>query len=106
MDENKEEYISRLKAKMDELNKDLDKLTDEAAQAEGGLKEEYQQQMLDLRKKLKELEGKLAAVQDSGESGWEDLKQGMEKSWATWKKSFSRAKEEFEKASREGPGKK
>jgi len=102
MPENKDEYIYRIKTRIDELNKDLDRLTDEAAQAEGELRDEYKQQMHELRKKLKEFEGKVAAAQGSDDSGWEDLKQGLGKSWETWKKSFSRAREEFERAYREG----
>jgi uncharacterized coiled-coil DUF342 family protein len=102
MSETRDAYIQKLKAKIDEWNADIDKLTAKADQAEADAKITYQQELEELRAKRQELEDKIADLQNAGESAWEELKQGVESSWEVWKASFSRAKTAFEKGYQEG----
>ena len=48
----------------------------------------------------KDLEDKIAELQQAGDGAWEDLKQGLENSWDILKTSFSKAKSEFERGYR------
>ncbi len=102
MTEKRDAYVQKLKAKIDEWNADIDKLTAKADQTQAEAKIKYQQELEDLRGKRQELEDKIADLQSSGESAWEELKQGVESSWEVWKASFSRAKTAFEKGYQEG----
>jgi len=102
MNNNREEYTRKLKAKIDECDARLDKLAAKATQADGETKIKYYKQMEELREKHKDIEQKIEDIKDAGESGWDDLKQGIENSWATWKESFTTAKSEFERAYKEG----
>lgn len=97
MTEKRDAYVQKLKAKMDEWNAEIDKLKARADQAEAEAKIEYHQQIEDLREKRKEVEDKIAEVQQAGEGAWEDLRQGLENSWEILKAAFARAKSRFEK---------
>ena len=102
MSETRDAYVQKLKAKIDEWNADIDKLTAKAEQAEADAKIIYQQQLEELRTKRQDLEGKIEELQSAGESAWEELKQGVESSWESWKNSFSEAKTAFEEEYRKG----
>ena len=95
-------YVQKLKAKLDEWNAEIDMLAAKADQAEADAKIEYYRRLEDLRAKRSELEGKIAELQQAGEGAWEDLKEGLENSWEILKTSFSRAKSEFERGYRKG----
>lgn len=101
MTEKRDAYVQKLKAKMDEWNTEIDKLAAKADQADAEAKIEYHKQLEDLRAKHKDLEDKIAELQQAGESAWEDLKQGLENSWGILKTSFSKAKSEFERGYRQ-----
>lgn len=101
-------YIQKLKAKIDEWNADIDKLTAKAEQVEADAKIKYQRQLEELRANRQDLEDKIEDLQSAGESAWEELKQGVESSWHSWKESFSKAKiafeKEYHKGQQRGPG--
>jgi len=102
MTEKRDAYVQKMKAKLDEWNAEIDKLQAKADQAKAASKIQYQKQITELREKRKEIEDKIAALQEAGESAWEDLKQGLENSWEILKTSFTRAKSEFERGYKEG----
>ena len=102
MSAKRDAYVQKLKAQLDEWNADIDKLAAKAAQAEAGMKIEYQNQLNELRGKRDDVRGKLSAIQEAGEGAWEDLKEGLENSWEILKMSFNKAKTEFEKGYKKG----
>ena len=101
MTEKRDAYVQKLKAKMDEWNVEIDKLQAKADQAEAEAKIEYHEQIEDLRAKRKEVEAKIAEVQQAGEGAWEDLKQGLENSWEILKGAFAKVKSRFEREDKE-----
>lgn len=101
MSEEREAYVQELKAKMDEWNAEIDKLEAKADQAKAESKIEYEKQLANLRAKRKEVDEKIAELQQSSEGAWEDLKQGLENSWEILKTSVTKAKSEFEHGYRE-----
>jgi uncharacterized coiled-coil DUF342 family protein len=97
MTEKRDAYVQQLKAKMDEWNAEIDKLQAKTDQAEAEAKIEYHEQIEGLRAKRKEVEDKMAELQQTGEGAWEDLKQGLENSWEILKSAFAKAKSRFER---------
>jgi predicted RNase H-like nuclease (RuvC/YqgF family) len=98
----REAYVQKLRAKVDEWNAEMDRLAAKADQAEAEAKIDYHRRLEALRAKRREIEDKLAQLQQAGEGSWEDLKQGLENSWEILKKSFAKAKSDFEQGYREG----
>ena len=102
MSEKRDAYVQKMKAKIDEWNADIDKLTAKADQAEADAKIRYHQRLEELHAKRQVMEDKIADLQSAGESAWEELKQGVESSWQSWKESFTKAKTAFEKEYHKG----
>lgn len=78
MTEKRDAYVQKLKAKMDEWNAEIDKIEAKADQAEAESKIEYEKQLEDMRAKRRNLEDKMAELQQAGDGAWEDLKTGIE----------------------------
>jgi hypothetical protein len=97
MSEKKDAYVKKLKAKIDEWNAEIDKLAAKAEQAEADSKIAYHERLDDLRTKRKDMEDKMAALQQAGEGSWQGLKQGLEQSWDVFRESLTRAKSELER---------
>ena len=106
MEEKKEIYLKKLKAKMQEWNAEIDKLEAKAGQVKADVKIEYEKRIADLREKRKDFEDKLAEMKKAGDGTWEGLKQGLENSWEVLKTSFTKARSEFEKGYKAGRKKK
>ncbi len=83
MSEQRDAYVQKLKAKMDEWNAEIKQLEAKADQVGADAKIEYSSQLNDLKTKRKELEEKIEQLQKSGEGAWEDLKAGAERAWKT-----------------------
>jgi chromosome segregation ATPase len=102
MSDQRDAYVQKMKAKLDEWSSEIDRIEARIDQADAESKIEYNKRLEDLRAKRKEVENRLEEVQRAGESGWTDLKQGLENSWEILKKSLDRAKSEFSRGYREG----
>ncbi len=81
MNDAKAAYEQKLKAKMDEWNAEIDKLTAKASQAEADAKIEYDKELQKLRSRRDELKQKMEALRQAGEGAWEDVKSGLESAW-------------------------
>lgn len=92
MSEQRDAYVRKMKAKLDQWSADIDMLKAKISQASAEKQVEYQMRMEKLREKRKELEQKLAEMEKAGESAWENLKQGVEVSWEALKEGFAAAK--------------
>jgi hypothetical protein len=102
MTEKRDAYVQKLKARIDEWNAEIDKLATKANQADAEAKIEYHKKLEGLQAKRKDVEDKVAKLQQAGEGAWEDLKQGLENSWEIFKTSITKAKSEFERGYRRG----
>jgi uncharacterized coiled-coil DUF342 family protein len=102
MPEKKDVYVQKLKAKIDEWNAEIDKLSAKADQSQADLKLRYLEQIQGLKEERNKIEAKLEALQEAGESAWDELKEGLEDSFNVWKDSFSKAKAAFGQGFRDG----
>ncbi len=91
----KEAYEKKLQAQLDEWEAGIDKLQAKADQAEAEAKIDYYKQIEELRA-MKEAAGKkLSELQATGDDAWEDLKAGVESSWASLRNAVKSATSRF-----------
>jgi chromosome segregation ATPase len=102
MSTQRDAYVEKMKAKLDEWNAEIDKLKARLDQADAESKVEYNRRLEDLRDKRRDVQNRIDEIQRAGENSWDDLKQGLENSWDILKKSVTRAKSEFEQGYKEG----
>ncbi|WP_163339045.1 hypothetical protein [Desulfopila sp. IMCC35008] len=74
----KEEFIQMLHAKIDEWDTEIDRLSAKAAMVEAESREDYYQQIAEMKAKRSQINEKLEKVRQSGENAWEDLKSGID----------------------------
>ena len=102
----REAYLEKLKAQIDEWDKDLDRLDRETLKADAKTKKKYEKQIKELRQKAEEAQQNLTkihdAVDDADDDAWEELKQGANTLWNMYEHSFKKAKSEFKRGYREG----
>jgi uncharacterized coiled-coil DUF342 family protein len=87
----KDAYVQKLHAKLDEWNAEIDKLKAKADNAEAEFRIEYEKEIENLRKRRKEAEIKLTEVRQAGEGAWEDLKSGVQNAWDSMEKALKSA---------------
>lgn len=95
MSENKDAYVEKLQAKMDEWNAEIKKLDAKARQAEADSKIKYEKELEDLRARRKDLEEKMSRLRESGEGAWKDLKTGIESAWQSLDTAITSAASRF-----------
>ncbi len=91
----REVYIDKMKAKLDEWNADINKLQAKANGAEADMKQKYDQEIQHLKEQREEAADKLAELQKAGDGAWKDLKSGMEDAWNSLGKSVDSAFSRF-----------
>ena len=77
----KDLYVQKLHARLDQWNAKIDKLRAKADKAEAGVRLEYQKEIEYVQQKRKEAEAKLAEMREAGGDAWEDLKIGVGLAW-------------------------
>jgi len=91
----KDAYVQKMQAKLDEWNAEIDKLKAKAAQAEADSRIEYQKQIQDLQERRQGAENKLAQVRQAGEGAWQDLKTGAQSAWDAMEDALKSARSRF-----------
>ena len=92
---NKEAYVQKLHAKIDEWNADIDKLMAKADQLEADSRIEYEKQIEALKNKRNEIENKLSELSRSGEAALGDLKAGIDLAWDSMNEAIKSATARF-----------
>ena len=91
----KDDYVAKAKARLDQWNADIEKLRAKAAEAEADAKIEYSKQIEDLRKQRDEGEAKLKEMRDASDDAWKDMKAGFDKAWDGVSNAFDKAMSRF-----------
>ena len=92
---NKDQYVRKMQAKLDEWNAEIDALAIKAGRAAAELKVEYDQQVVALKAKQAAARIRLGEMQEAGESAWQDLKAGMEQAWSAMGEAVDTARSRF-----------
>ncbi|MFN2268390.1 MAG: hypothetical protein ABR542_10825 [Desulfonatronovibrio sp.] len=93
MSEKRDAYVREMKAKLGELNGEINKFKAKVVDASAEKKAVYNDQLEKLKEKREHLEEKITSLQEAGDSTWENLKHGVEESWESLKESFASAKD-------------
>jgi uncharacterized coiled-coil DUF342 family protein len=91
----KDAYVQKLHAKIDEWNAEIDKLKAKADQAEADARTNYSKEVENLKSKRREAEKKLDEVRHAGEGAWEDLKAGAQSAVDAMEAALKSAKSRF-----------
>jgi hypothetical protein len=78
MNEKQDAYVQKMKAKLDEWNADIAKMEAKARQKGAEARQDYEQQIEEMKAKRKSLEEDVDRLRRRGEDAWEDLKAGID----------------------------
>jgi len=91
----KDDYIAKAKARLDQWNAEIEKLQAKAAEAETDAKIEYDKQIAELRKQRDEGEAKLKEMREASDDAWQDMKSGFDSAWDSVSNAFEKAMARF-----------
>jgi len=91
----REAYVQKMKAKLDEWNADIDKLEAQTSKVQADAKLRYQKQLSELKSNRDAAAKKLRELQDASVDAWEAMRRGTEAAWADMAKAFREAAERF-----------
>ena len=91
----RDEYIDKLKHKLDDWNDDIDKLEAKTEQVKDGLKEKYKEEIGVVRQQRDNIKVKTRELVDSSEEAWGELRTGIEAAWQQLTEAIDRAHSKF-----------
>jgi predicted nucleic acid-binding Zn-ribbon protein len=91
----KDAYVQKLHAKIDEWNAEIDKLKAKADKAGAESRLDYQKEIETLQQRRKEFEERLTKVRHAGESAWQDLRSGAQNAWDAMEDALRSARSKF-----------
>jgi predicted nucleic acid-binding Zn-ribbon protein len=84
----RDQYVSKMKAQLDEWNASIAALGEKGSEMTGDAKAKYQEHLAALRAQRAEGEKKLEEVQAATESNWEQFKLESDNVWSAFKDSY------------------
>jgi uncharacterized coiled-coil DUF342 family protein len=92
---NKDAYVQKLHAKIDEWNAEIDKLKAKVDKTEAESRAEFQKQIQNLQEKRNAAEEKIEEVRQAGEGVWQDLTAGVQLAWDAMEEALKSARSRF-----------
>ena len=77
----RDEYVEKLKHKLDDWNEDIDELEAKADHVKADMKEKYQEELKVVHQQRETVKQKANELIESGEEAWEELRTGVEDAW-------------------------
>lgn len=93
--EQKDKYQAEMKTKLDHMKQDLAQMKKDAAKKSAAAKQDMQQEISKLEKKQNDMKQSLAKLEKSSGKAWDEMKDGMSKSWDDLSTSYESAKQKF-----------
>jgi hypothetical protein len=91
----KDDYIRKLQARVQEWDKEINKLATKAIQNKSKAKLEYYKQLEELRDKQDVALKKLERFRQADDDAWEGLKAGLESIWADFSEAVKSSSSKF-----------
>ncbi|WP_421621288.1 hypothetical protein [Alkalilimnicola ehrlichii] len=89
------EYLEKIKAKIDEWNADIEKLQAKARQAEAEARIRYHDQIEELRRQRNRAEENLKEARGASEEAFREMRTRLEGAWDDISKAFRKAVDRF-----------
>ncbi len=88
MTQSRDEYVTSMKAQLDEWNASISALEEKGHEVNEDAKEKYEEQLVALRAQRAEGEKKLEEMRSATESTWEQVKLESDNVWEALKDSY------------------
>jgi lipid II:glycine glycyltransferase (peptidoglycan interpeptide bridge formation enzyme) len=93
---NRDEYVQKLKAQLDEWNAEVKTWEAKARSAEAEVKAGYERQLDAFRRQRDQSLEHLRKVQAASGEAWTDMMRGADDAWAKMREAFTKARSHFE----------
>ena len=87
----RQEFVDEVNAKLDKWEAEIRRLEAKKDTVQAQAREEYLQQMKDLREKQNDARNRIRELREAGEEAWTDVKSGVEEAVDTMKESLQSA---------------
>jgi len=94
---NRDEYMQKLKAQIDEFNAEAAHWEDKARKAQAGMRAEYERQIENFRRKSQEATAELERLQRASADMFGELMRGADRALHEMQEAFNRASKNFDK---------
>ena len=94
---NRDEYVQKLKAQLDQWNAEVAKWEARAKTAQDSMKTGYEQQLTLYRSRRDEGVAQLQRLQAASSQAWSEMTKGVDDSWRAMREAFDRARSQFDK---------
>jgi len=91
----REQYIEKAKAKLDQWNADIYKFKAKVAESDADAKIEFKKQLDEMRNQRDKADAKLKELHDASDEAWEDMKSGFDTAWNSISGSYESAMSKF-----------
>jgi len=88
-------YVDKMKAKLDEWNAEIDRLSAKVEGVQADAKLEYDRQIEVIKKQRDEARQHLNKLQAASDSAWEDLRKGADAAWENMTNALKEAASRF-----------
>lgn len=97
---NRDEYVEKMKAQIDEWNGKLHQWEQEVEKAQSSVRAQYHAQIEAMRRQRDDAVRRLDEMRAASEAAWKDLSLGFENAWKSLADSFDKAWSEYRKHDR------
>lgn len=94
---NRDEYVERLKARLDEWNAELTRWEAKAKVAQTDARIEYERRIDALRQQRDSAVDQLKHIQSAAGDAWLELTRGADDAWEKMRDAFEKARSHFQK---------
>ena len=94
---NRDEYVQKLKAQLDEWNVEAKKWEHKAQEAQAHMKTEYEKQLATLNSRREAALYQMKLLQNASQDAWQDMMKGADQAWKSMQEAFDRARSHFDK---------
>lgn len=86
---NRNEFISKMKERLDQLDDEIESMKSKGEEMEADARKEYENRLHDLREKRREAKRTIDDLRSASEERWQQVKDEAEHSWKALHNSFS-----------------
>jgi len=94
---NRDEYVQKLKAQLDQWNTEAKQWEAKAQEAQSHMKAEYEKQLAALNARRDETLYQMKLLQNASADAWQDMMRGTDAALKSMQEAFNKARSHFEK---------